>query len=113
MMTDRRMRRSGASLRYRAGRLLVFAGAAAAAWAAVTLLSGGFVLRAGTFVLSSKDPIRPLVIAIALFAVARMMLAREAFTTAVGALIGSPDRWAARVALCAVAAVAIVAVAWN
>jgi hypothetical protein len=60
------MRRSGASLRYGAGRLLVFCGAAAATWAAVTLLSGGFALRAGPFTVSSRDPIRPLGVAVAL-----------------------------------------------
>ena len=46
-MTDRRMRRGGATIRHAAGRLLVFAAALAAAWSAVTLLSGGFALHAG------------------------------------------------------------------
>ena len=59
------MRRSGATIRYGAGRVLVFAGALAAAWAAVTLLTGGFALHAGTLALSSRDPVRPLIVAAA------------------------------------------------
>src|SRR5260221_408382 len=63
MMTDRRMRRSGATIRYGAGRWLVFAGVAAAGWSALTFVSGRFALPVGPLALSFRDPLRPLIAA--------------------------------------------------
>src|SRR6266545_1869984 len=101
MMTDRRMRRSGATIRYRAGCLLVFAGAAAAAWSVVTLLSGGFALHAGPLALSSRDPVRPVLAAVILLAVAWLLLPAAAFRAAVHRVTGDRDRLAARLAAAA------------
>src|SRR5258708_11345407 len=68
MMTDKRMRRSGATIRHGAGRLLVIAGALAAAWSGLTILSGGVSLHTGVLALSSRDPLRPLIGAAVLLA---------------------------------------------
>lgn len=107
------MRGNGATIRYGAGRLLVFAGALAAVWSAVTLVSGGFVLRAGPLALSSRDPVRPLIVAAVLLAAARLFLASAAFGTAVRAVTGGRDGLAARIACAAAAGVLIFAIAWN
>ncbi|HMC78555.1 MAG TPA: glycosyltransferase family 39 protein [Vicinamibacterales bacterium] len=112
-MTDRRMRRSGASLRYRAGRLLVFGGALAAAWSVGTLLSGGFALRLGPLALSSRDPVRPLMVALGLLAAAWLLVPGGEFRGAIRELTGDRERRPARIAGAAAIAVLIVSVAWN
>src|SRR4051812_4086044 len=97
--------------RRRAGRVALMLACAAAAWAAVTAISGGFVL-AGLH-LSSRDPIRPVGLALILIAFARAMLDAE-FQLAVRPLIGSNrGEMATRIALAAAACVLIVAIAWN
>jgi hypothetical protein len=113
MMTDNRMRRSGATIRHGAGRLLVFGGALAAAWSAVTLVSGGFAFHAGRLALSSRDPVRPLLVAGILVAAGRLLLPRAGFGSAVGVLTGGRDRLAARIACAAAAGVLIFSIAWN
>src|SRR5580765_6064263 len=100
-MTDRRMRRSEATIRYGVGRSLVFAGALAGAWSAVTLLTGGFLLHAGPLALSSRDPVRPLIVAVVLLAAGRLLLPGEAFADAVRLIAGGRDRLAGRVAAAA------------
>jgi Dolichyl-phosphate-mannose-protein mannosyltransferase len=107
------MRRSGATIRYAAGRLLVLAGGLAAAWSAVTLVTGGFALRAGTLALSSRDPIRPLIVAGALLVAARVLLPGLAFAAAVRLMTGGRGRLAARLAGAAAVAVLICSVAWS
>jgi hypothetical protein len=112
MMTDKRMRRS-ATIRYGAGRLAVAGAALATAWAAVTLLSGGFAIHAGPLALSSRDPIRPLLVAIVLMAGGRTLLRGGEFGPAIRALTGARGRRPARMASAAAAAVLIVSIAWN
>lgn len=79
----------------------------------VTLLSGGFTVGAGAFLLSSKDPIRPLLVAVALFLAARVLLPRKSFIALLRAIGGGRDGAAERIALAAVAAVAVVSIAWS
>src|SRR5258708_17978709 len=98
MMTDNRMRRSGATIRYGAGRWLVFGGALAAAWSALTRVSGGFAFHAGWLALSSRDAVRPLLVAGSLVLAGRLLLPRAGFGSAVGVLTGGRDRLAARIA---------------
>jgi hypothetical protein len=106
------MRPGGATIRHAAGRLLVFAAAIAGAWAAVTLVSGGFT-RAGPLALSSRDPVRPLLAAAALFAVSRLFLSHAEFMRAVGVITGDRQRIAARVAVAAAAAALVFSLAWT
>src|SRR5215208_6271424 len=105
MMTDRRMRPGRATIRHAAGRALVFAAAIAAAWSAVTLLSGGFALRAGPVALSSRDPVRPLLAAAVLLVVARFLLSAAEFGRAAAIVTGTRDRLARRIAIAAAAGV--------
>jgi hypothetical protein len=112
MMTDKRMRRS-ATIRYGAGRLAVSGGALASAWAAVTALSGGFSIHAGAIAISSRDPVRPLVMAIVLMALGRALLRGAEFGLAVRVFTGDRHRWPGRIACAAAAAVLIVSIAWN
>jgi hypothetical protein len=113
MMTDKRMQSSGATIRHGVGRLLVFGGALAAAWSALTLLSGGFAWHAGRLALSSRDPLRPLIVAGILVASGRLLLPRAEFGRAVRVITGEGDRLAARIACAAAAGVLIFAIAWN
>jgi hypothetical protein len=113
MMTDSRMRRSGATIRYGAGHLLVFAAALAAAWSVVTLLSGGFVLHLGPVAWSSRDPVRPLLVALVLLGAARALLPGSEFGRIVRTLTGGRDQWAVRTAVAAALAVLVVSLAWN
>ncbi len=92
---------------------MLAAGALALLWAAVTLLSGGFSARLGLLVLSSRDPVRPLVAGLGLLMAARLLLPAADFRRTVRTLRGEGDRLAARIALAAAAGVLIVAVAWN
>jgi Dolichyl-phosphate-mannose-protein mannosyltransferase len=112
MMTDKRMRRS-ATIRYGAGRLTLTGAALAGAWTAVTLLSGGFSLRAGAIAVSSRDPIRPLLFAVVLLVLARTLLRGSEFGRALRVFTGDRDRLPARIACAAAAAVLIVSIAWN
>ncbi len=95
------------------GRLLVFAAAIAAAWSAVTWISGGFALHARLLALSSRDPVRPLLAAIGLLAAARLLLSGVEFSGATAAVTGGRDRIAARIALAAAAAALAFSIAWS
>ena len=106
------MRRS-ATIRYGAGRLAVAAAALAAAWAAVTLLSGGFSIHVGAIAASSRDPVRPLLLAIVLLALGRTLLNGPEFGAALRAFTGDGARRPAMIACAAAAAVLIVSIAWN
>jgi len=107
------MRRSGATIRYGVGTLLVLVAALAGAWSAVTLLSGGFTLHLGSLTVSSRDPIRPLLVGVVLLAAARALLPGSAFARVVRRLAGSRDRLASRIAMAAALAVLVVGIAWN
>jgi hypothetical protein len=107
------MRRSGATIRYGAGRLLVVAGALAAAWSVLTVLSGGFSLHRGALALSSRDPVRPLVVAAIFIAAGRLLLPRAEFGRAVRRLTGDRTQRPARIAWAAAMAVLIFSIAWN
>lgn len=106
------MRRS-ATIRYGAGRLAITGAALAATWAAVTVLSGGFSIHAGAIAISSRDPIRPLLLAIVLIALGRALLRGLEFGLAVRAFTGDRDQLPGRIACAAAAAVLIVSIAWN
>jgi hypothetical protein len=107
------MRRSGATIRHGAGRLLVFAGAVALGWSAFTFVSGGFALPVGPLALSFRDPVRPLIAAAILLAAARLLRPRAEFGATVGLVTGGPDRLAARIVCAAAAAVLVFSIAWN
>jgi hypothetical protein len=107
------MRPGRATIRHAAGRLLVFTAATAAAWSAVTLISGGFALHAGSFFLSSRDPVRPLLAAAALFAAARLFLSSAEFKGAAQVITGDRDRLAARIAGAAAAGALVFSIAWS
>jgi hypothetical protein len=107
------MRPGRATIRHAAGRLLVFAAAIAAAWSAVTLISGGFVLDAGPVGLSSRDPVRPLVAAAALLAAARLLLSSTEFRVAAQVITGDRERLAARIACAAAAGALVFSIAWS
>ena len=93
--------------------MLVFAAALAIAWSVVTLLSGGFALHLGRLALSSRDPVRPLLIAAVLLGTARVLLPGSEFGRILRALTGGRDRLAVRIAAVAALAVLVVALAWN
>jgi oligosaccharyl transferase STT3 subunit len=103
------MRPEGDTIRHGAGRLLALSGAIAGAWAAVTLISGGFVLRAGRLGLSSRDPFRPLLGAAGLLAVALILLPRAEWR----GLLGRRDRVAGRIACAAAACTLVFSIAWT
>lgn len=106
------MRRS-ATIRYGAGRLAVAGAALAAAWAAVTVLCGGFSVHAGAIAVSSRDPLRPLLLAIVLTALGRVLLRAPEFRLAVRGFTGDRDQLPARIACAAAVAVAVASIAWN
>jgi hypothetical protein len=103
MMTDRRMR-----LRAVAATILLFAAALVLAWAAAVLLSGGLALGA----IVSRDPVRPLMIAVFLAAIARVLSPADFDATFVR-LVGPRGQWAARAAAAMALAVLVVSIAWN
>lgn len=107
------MRRSGATIRYAAGRLIFFLGTLAAGWAAVVLLSGGVTLRSGAALLSSRDPVRPLILSLALIGCARLLLDGAGFRHALRLVIGAGERLAGRIGGVAAAATLVVAIAWS
>jgi hypothetical protein len=79
------------SARRRGGRVALILAFAAAAWSALTAISGGFVLDAGLRI-SSRDPVRPLAAALILFAFARAMLPASEFRLALRRLGGGSPR---------------------
>src|SRR4029077_15869743 len=109
MMTDNRMGRRCATIPPGGGHLLGFAAALAIAWSVVTLLSGGFALHLGPLALSSRDPVRPLLIAAVLLGPARVLLPGSEFGRILRALTGGRDRLAVRIAAAAALAVLVVA----
>src|SRR5687767_12142615 len=113
MMTDKRMGRGGATIRQRSGRLLAAAGAVTLAWAAVVLLSGGVALDGGIIRVSSRDPMRPLLVAFVLLAAARAFLGAPGFAGAMEPIVGGPGRRSARVAVAAAFCVLVVSIAWS
>src|SRR5437763_12691798 len=94
MMTDKRMRRSAATI-------LLFGAALALAVSLVTLLSGGFAVPA--IGLSSRDPLRSCVVGLALLATARASTDSATFRQLIQFYSGTPDRIAARIAVFAAA----------
>src|SRR5690242_16010970 len=103
MMTDSRMRPRGV-----AATILLLAAALAVGWACVVLLSGGFTLGR----LVSRDPIRPLILGLLLAAVARAVSPLDV-DVRVARFAGPRERWPARAAIVAAAAVFVVGAAWN
>ena len=93
--------------------MLVFAAAIAGAWAAVTLIAGGFTLHGGPLVLSSRDPLRPLLAAAALLSAARLLLSRAEFARAAAVITGDRDRLATRIACAAAAGALAFSIAWS
>ena len=89
------------------------AGAIAAAWSAVTLISGGFNVHAGPLALSSRDPLRPLLAAAVLIVAARLLLSRAQFGTAVGLVFGDRRQAEARIAAAAAAGALVFSIAWT
>ena len=88
------------------------AAAALAAWAAVTWLTGGFILHVGAVSISSRDPVRPLILALVLYALAWRSLPRHELIRH-ARMLGADRKADARIALAASICVLIVAVAWN
>jgi Dolichyl-phosphate-mannose-protein mannosyltransferase len=91
-----------------AATILLLAAALAVGWACVVLLSGGFTLGR----LVSRDPIRPLILGLLLAAVARAVSPLDV-DVRVARFAGPRERWPARAAIVAAAAVFVVAAAWN
>lgn len=107
------MRWDGATIRQRAGRALATAAVLAASWAIVVALSGGVTIRAGASPIASRDPFRPLLVAVACAAIAAALLgARESRRLARG-VAGGRDKAPARIAAIASASILVVSVAWN
>ena len=79
----------------------------------MTVLSGGFSAHVGAIALTSRDPLRPVLIAIVLTALGRALLRGPDFRIALRRVTGDRDRAPARIACAAAAAALIVSVAWN
>ena len=84
-----------------------------AAWAGIVLLAGGVMLDVGGFHASARDPLRPLIVAIALVAAGRAVLGASAFTAVLASLAGARGHRSSRVAALAAICVLVVAIAWN
>jgi hypothetical protein len=97
----------------RSGRLLLYSAVVAAVWAALIALIGGFSIDFGPVHLTSRDPLRPLAVATALFGAAWLLLPRETLRRELLVLTGDRDRAAARIACAAAIATLIVAITWN
>src|SRR5262245_27974855 len=67
-------------------RLLAVCAVAAASWALLVLLTGGFVVSVGGVPISSTGPIRPLVVAVVTFAAYVLVTARTRRRTDLSAL---------------------------
>jgi hypothetical protein len=97
----------------RSGRVLLYAAAAAAAWAAVTALTGGFSVDAGVVRFTSRDALRPMAAAAALSATAWLLIPRGTFGSELRGVTGAGDQLARRVAGAIAIAVFIAALSWN
>lgn len=97
----------------RSSRLLLYSAVVAAVWAALTALIGGFSVDVGPVHLTSRDPLRPLAVAAALFGAAWLLVPRETLRRELLVLTGDHDRAAARIACAAALATLIVAINWN
>src|SRR4029079_524550 len=98
----------------RPGRACLALALVAAAWAAVIVLSGGFTFAPAGLRLSSRDPLRPLLVSAVLLLAARIALGAPEFWRLVLRAVGaSRAAVAARIAGLAALAVLVVAIAWN
>src|SRR5688572_18767340 len=113
MMTDRRMRRDGATIRHRAGMALAAATVFAAAWTVVILLSGGVSIRAGGREIASRDPVRTLLAALACAALATAALGLPETRRLARTIAGDRQALPARTAMVTALAVMVVSIAWN
>ena len=96
------------------GRVALILAFAAAAWAALTLLTGGFAVDFAGIRLSSRDPLRPLLISAVLLVASRLALGGSEFGLALRRVVGADRRArAARIAGAASMAVLVFAIAWN
>ena len=93
------MRRDGATIRYRAGTLLAAAALAAAVWTVIVVLSGGISFGAGGWQIASRDPVRPLIAAIALAALGTAALGLAEARRVASNIAGDRDTMAARAAI--------------
>ena len=98
----------------RPGRACLALALGAAAWAALTVLTGGFAIAPAGVRLSSRDPLRPLLVCVALLAVSRIALGAPEFWRTVLRLVGtSRAAVTSRIAGLAALSVLVVAIAWN
>src|SRR4051812_27964709 len=98
----------------RQGRACMALALAAAGWAAVTVLAGGFALDMGPLRLTSRDPLRALIVSAILLIAARLALGRVAFHRELASVTGADGAAAsARAAGAAALAVLIFSIAWN
>src|SRR5262245_17836584 len=104
MMTDKRMRRGAANI-------LLFLAVLALGWAAVVVVSGGVAVP--WLSLSARDPWRPLIAALVLAAVGRLIAGADVFRALLDVYIGAPGRRASRVALVAAALLLVFSLAWS
>jgi 4-amino-4-deoxy-L-arabinose transferase-like glycosyltransferase len=95
------------------GRTVMAVAVAAAIWAAVTAIAGGFVVDVLGVHVSSRDPVRPLAASLLLFITARLVLGPADFTRAIAVVVGAPGSRSARSALATALAVLVYATAWN
>ena len=86
---------------------------AALAWAAVGVLSGGFVAHVGGWSIGSRSPVRPLLLAAVLGAVALWLLGPASFKASIAWIAGDRSRRAGRIAIVLAVATFVVATAWN
>jgi len=98
----------------RPGRACLALALGAAAWAGLTLLTGGFTVGAAGLRISSRDPLRPLLVSVVLLVVSRIALGAPEFWRLVLRATGtSRAAVASRLAGIAALAVLAVAIAWN
>ena len=84
-----------------------------AVWAVVILLSGGISIRAGARAIASRDPVRPLIAALACAAVATVMLGFTESRRLARRIAGDRQSVPARAAIVASLCVVVVSIAWN
>lgn len=107
------MRRSGATIRQRSGRVLAAFGAGAGVWGTVALLTGGFTVRLGPSTIVSRDTVRPFLVAVVLLAAAGLLMGARAFSGLVLGWFGKAETRSARLSAATALAVLIVGLAWN
>jgi hypothetical protein len=96
------------------GRVALMLALASAAWAALTVLIGGFALDVAGVRLSSRNSLRPLLVCGVLLAGVRIALGASEFHAAIHRIVGRDRRAAAaRIAGAASLAVLVFAIAWN